>query len=938
MSKRYLFAVLLVVMVPALALSQGTISGTVTDAGTGDALPGANVIVVGQAFGGASDLSGNFVIEGVPAGNYEVSASVIGYETVTMSAQVAQGVVTTLNFALSSQALEMSALEVLASRLGEEAPVAYTDISKEEMELRLGSRDIPLVLNTAPSVFSTEQGGGAGDARINVRGFNQRNVAIMINGVPVNDMENGWVYWSNWDGVGDATSSIQVQRGMSGVNLAVPSIGGTMNIITSPNALEAGGFLKQEFGSYGFLKTTLSYNSGLIGDRLAFSGAIVRKTGEGYYKGTFTDAWAYYAAASYALSKDNRFELYAVGAPQRHGQNLYKQNAAVYDIDYAKDELGYSDAAIADFEADNASGNSGRDYNQNYGPISDSFKDNDSKQYFQMYGIKDGVERFDPGFIMERENFFHKPQVNLNWYLNLTDKLRLASVVYFSGGSGGGTGTYGSPKWDYSGFSRVLDFEASWEENSSDTNGKDYGGGSNAIDATYHASQKRSDGILRNSVNQQWTLGAVSKLSVDLSDALKLQFGIDYRTAEIGHWREVRDLMGGDYYVYTGNDFDTDNASQMKTLGDKIAYHNTNTINWLGVYGQGAFEAGRISGFGVAGLSTVGYTYIDHFREAVAGEESTDDGEFYAENKGISGIQVKGGLRFALTSDMGVFGNFGLINKVPNFDGAIRDFDGAVFEDPELEKFNSFEGGLDASLLNGMVAANVGYYMTSWKDRSVTRGITNQDGSDGFVYITGLDASHSGFEAEIGVKPMDMLRLDAALSFGDWHYTNDVAANYQTFSPDSNGVFNAEDKEYNLYLKDLKVGDQPQTAMVFTASLFPLKGLTLQAVYKMYDGLYSDWDPLDRDDETDRTQSWQVPAYSILDFHFKYDLPMMLGPMRAQLVGHVYNALDATYIQEAVDNSSFSAYTADGKDHSANDAEVFMGLPMRFNVGLNLSF
>ena len=63
----------------------------------------------------------------------------------------------------------------------------------------------------------------------------------MINGVPQNDMENGWVYWSNWDGVGDATSSIQVQRGLSAVNLATPSIGGTMNIITDPTSFEKGG-------------------------------------------------------------------------------------------------------------------------------------------------------------------------------------------------------------------------------------------------------------------------------------------------------------------------------------------------------------------------------------------------------------------------------------------------------------------------------------------------------------------------------------------------------------------------------------------------------------------------------------------------------------------------------------------------------------------------
>ena len=87
------------------------------------------------------------------------------------------------------------------------------------MEFRLGSQDLPMALNLTPSVYATQQGGGAGDARINVRGFNQRNVAVMINGVPQNDMENGWVYWSNWDGVADASHSIQMQRGLSAVNL-----------------------------------------------------------------------------------------------------------------------------------------------------------------------------------------------------------------------------------------------------------------------------------------------------------------------------------------------------------------------------------------------------------------------------------------------------------------------------------------------------------------------------------------------------------------------------------------------------------------------------------------------------------------------------------------------------------------------------------------------
>jgi len=191
-------------------------------------------------------------------------------------------------------------------------------------------------MNTTPSVYATPQGGGAGDARINVRGFNQRNVAIMINGVPVNDMENGWVYWSNWDGVADATSSIQMQRGLSAINLATPSVGGTMNIITSPAEMKAGGTGKFEYGSGNFMKATFSAHTGLINNKFAASVSVVRKVGEGVIDKTWTDAWAYYMGMSYNVSKNHRLELYAIGAPQRHGQNLYKQNVAAYSHEYAK--------------------------------------------------------------------------------------------------------------------------------------------------------------------------------------------------------------------------------------------------------------------------------------------------------------------------------------------------------------------------------------------------------------------------------------------------------------------------------------------------------------------------------------------------------------------------------------------------------------------------
>ena len=252
-------------LMPMFLMGQSVIGNV---SGEGKPLVGANVAVDGTDLGGVTNENGSYSIE-VPAGKYDITASYIGYTTQTITVEVGNEVAS-VNFALETDALILSDVEVLASRADKNTPVAYTNVSKEEMEVRLGSQDIPMILNTTPSVYATQQGGGAGDARINVRGFNQRNVAVMINGVPQNDMENGWVYWSNWDGVGDATSSIQMQRGLSAVNLATPSIGGTMNIITNPASAEKGGKFKQEGGAGSFLKSTFNYNTGLMmGDKLA---------------------------------------------------------------------------------------------------------------------------------------------------------------------------------------------------------------------------------------------------------------------------------------------------------------------------------------------------------------------------------------------------------------------------------------------------------------------------------------------------------------------------------------------------------------------------------------------------------------------------------------------------------------------------------------------
>ena len=913
MNKRNLLLSLLTFLTPIVLLGQG-VSGIVSDGSK--PLMGANVIVEGTDLGATSLEDGSYFIDlpGGP-GDYTITASFIGYSSLSKDIVVGEENVG-LDFVLEVGALTMSALEVLASRADETTPVAYTNVSKEEMEVRLGSQDIPMILNTTPSVYATGQGGGAGDARINVRGFNQRNVAVMINGVPQNDMENGWVYWSNWDGVGDATSSIQMQRGLSAVNLATPSIGGTMNIITDPAAHDKGGKFKQETGVNGFLKTTINYNTGLIGDKLALSGTIVRKTGDGLIDGTWTDAWAYYVGGSYAVSDKQRFELYGIGAPQRHGQNLYKQNIATYSQELAGSIDGYNDSAYV--AGEKFEHEAGRFFNQNWAPVSSDYK---GQQYWYMYGART-TDRYNSNLLNERENFFHKPLVNLNHFYDINNDMSLSSVLYWSGGSGGGTGTYGSVSrkpaiegnnwWASSPW--MWDWDGEIAQNSAN------------VDSAWSDTENRSTGILRNSINRQNTYGLISKLNYDVNDDLEVQVGIDWRTAGIEHAREVRDLLGGDYYV----DYADDNAPDGKKvgLGDIIAYHNETTVDWFGAFVQGKYDIAKFNLYGMGGISTIGYSYHDHF--------AVDADVVEADN--ITTFQVKGGGRYNLDDRLSAFANIGYVQKPPILDNVI-DYDGNVSSDPDNEKFISNEIG--GEYRSELVAVKGSYYNTQWKDRNLTKSVTTGQGDSGdtdIIYLTGVNQSHSGVEVEAKVALHDMVDVDFAFSKGNWFFDGDAKGDYTEMEYNDDGqIIGQTSTEYEYALNNLKVGDMPQTAYVGGLTLKPIKGLSLQGLYRWYDDHYADWSPDSREVEgdADREQVWKTPSYGKLDIHLSYKLPEIAG-LDMTISGHVFNALDDVFIQDAVDNSRYNGYG--DKVHAAHNAEVFLGTPRSYNLGLSVNF
>lgn len=885
------------ILIASMSFAQGTVTGTVVDKPYGETLIGSSVLVKGTTMGTTTDVNGYFSFN-VAAGTKTLVISYIGYENQEIEVSVNEGQVTKLGkIKLEPTSTLLEGINVIADRAKlRETPVAVSNITKAEIEETLGSQDIPLIMNNTPSVYSTVGGGGSGDARINVRGFDQNNVAIMINGVPINDMENGWVYWSNWDGLADATSSIQMQRGLSAVNLATPAIGGTMNIITSPAEMKAGASARFEYGSGNFMKSTLTGHTGLINDKFAMSVSVVKKVGEGVIDKTWTDAYAYYLGASYNINKKHRLEAYVMGAPQRHGQNLYKQNVAAYSHDYAS-EIGADSAAAHISESPN-----GRFYNENWNNVSDSYDGQ------QSWNQKDARDRYNSSYLNERENYFHKPVANLNWYAQWSEKISQFTTVYYSGGKGGGSGTYGKIQYDYdSEPTRIIDWDATIANNQ---------------DPEYVA--EKGAGILRNSVNNQWTIGAISRVKAKISDNFKMQVGIDWRTAKIDHFREIRDLLGATSYSdpYTTNDF---GSMEGLGLGDKIAYNNTNTVDWGGAFLQGEYSNGVWSAYGNLGYSMVKYTYTDHFTK----DENTGE-ELFTEADWIGGVQIKGGVNYNINETFNVYGNAGYVTKVPIFDNVIDDGDGSLREDPENEKFTSYEIGAAYHSLDGKFNLDGNFYYTTWLNRAFSRGVGTTGDSTAFLNV---DQRHIGFEFQGDYRIIKQVGVGVFGSIANWTYLNDA---YIQLKDGNNNIIG----ETQTQLDELHVGDAPQTQMGISLDIYPIDGLLVQFIARYNANHYSAFNAERLIDDPDDTQEvWKTPSYTVMDLHINYKVPLK-GRVGLSVFGHVFNLLDEIYVQDAVDNSSYNGYYGyDGSlTHTANSAEVYLGLPRTFNVGVKVTF
>ncbi len=531
-------------------IAQSTITGTVTEAGSNIPLPGANIIEKGTTNGVTSDFDGNFTIK-TQESSGELVITFIGYTSKTISFS---GDATLENIVLESSQVGLEEVQIIASvAVDRKTPVAVSTVKSADIELKLGTQEFPEILKSTPGVYATKAGGGYGDGRINLRGFNSENVAVMINGIPVNDMENGRVFWSNWAGLGDVTSTMQVQRGLGASKLAVPSIGGTINIITKTTDVEAGGNVYTTIANDGYEKIGLTYSTGLLENGFAATVSAARTEGDGYVDGTEFNGVSYFVNLSKEINDSHKIAFSAFGSKQRHGQRQNRQ-------------------------------------------LIETFRNSDRGRKFNAdWGYQNGQ------ITHQEDNFYNKPQISLNHYWTLNEKTSISSSAYVSFGSGGGGGTRGTNKFTFNpdgssdyriGLFGPLDFDKISDENE-------------ALGAN------GSETILRASRNDHNWYGLLSTLKTNLSDDLVLLAGIDYRNYKGIHFQEVTNLLGGQYFLDDNNENNPNNPAK---VGDKINYYNDGKVGWLGFFGQLEYDVNeKFNTFIALAASNTSYQRIDYF-------------------------------------------------------------------------------------------------------------------------------------------------------------------------------------------------------------------------------------------------------------------------------------------------------------------------------------
>ena len=778
-------------------------------------------------------------------------------------------------------------------------PISASTITGADLEQKMGNHELVEALKTTPGVHPNRQGGGWGDSEIYMRGFDNSNIAVLVNGIPINDMETGSVYWSDWANLSDVSATIQTQRGIGTSRVSTPSVGGTINITTKGIYASSGGTASISLGSHGFNKVSFSVNSGLSERGWAFSLLGSRTAGDGYFQGGDFEMFSYFVNLTKLFGKDHQLVFTGFGAPQKH----YSRSNALTASEWEKICSLY---ALKDW----------REYNPDYG--------------FNSSGQRKTADYTE----------YHKPFLSLAHNWNINEQSKLNTTIYMAFGRGG----------SYSGKADEINYsEYDWYAT-------DYGLLNmkfRASDGTYdysmieniNANSQTGSQLIMTQIDAlQNTYGFSSTYSNQLGN-LNISAGLEGKYFKSAHTNRLIDLLGGNYYIdpcrqevsIDNNSYATAEWRDEKLLVGNVVYRDYDShVAQAGAFAHFEYRSKSYSAFISSSVSNTTYWKVDRFYH--------DSNNARSGNANYWSGTIKGGFNYIINPHNNVYFNAGFISRAPQFkSGAFMSATSSNVINTMAKNEKSATAEVGYSFHNEYISVNANAYYTEWIDKSMTKKgkITEQY----YINMTGVDSRHMGFELELKARPTNWVEVGAMLSIGDWEWDSDKVKGY-AYNLSGNAITSegklttpgAEDHAWAVInMKGIKVGGSAQTTAALDVAFSPFEDFKIGGTYTFYDRNFAYYSisgsSLKLGQELFVSDPWKIPSYGCFDLRASCQFPV--GKQRMTIFCNINNVFDSTYIEKAWNPSNVS------KSLEQVDPEgvyMFYALGRNWSAGIKLNF
>ena len=758
----------------------GGVKGTVVNRAGRAAVSQASIVLSqnGKEVAAAqADNEGRFLVEGLENGVYDMTVKANGYLDAHVNVTV-EGYVKDLIFV--GMVLEQVVAEV------DDSNFAEFDMDDS------GFEDSPSILFGSNDPYTNIASFGFSNIRFKNRGYTSESQEVYLSGVPMNDALTGYSPFSLWSGLNEATRAKETTVGNEVSDYAFGGYNGVTNISAMPSSVRPGWRFSALTNSALYrLRLMATYASGELDNGWSYAFNVsARIGGNDWVKGVYYRNFAYYAGVEKKFGDEHKLSLVTFAAPgQRGAQNASTQE--VYNL------MG-----------DNM-------YNSNWGYQNGKVRNARVRKTFEpvtilKYTVKPNDDLEASATVLWRTgkngytamDWYDAADPRPDYYRNLPSYFYMADEDY-----------------DRQNLTKYAWAEEAWTNRSGAYDNYQHLNWDRLYNVNYNNVDadglRRSKYVLEERRVDQNDVNVGANVKWNATKWFTLTGGLNYKWNRTEYYKQIDDLLGGDYYVnidsfaerdyaatpaMVQNDLDYyfshGNTAQVLKVGDKYGYDYYANVRKAGLWANGAFDLGAFK----ANVA-VQAGYETFWREGLVrkglfpglnedGSELIVDGKVLTTydpktgapitSKGKSDVaqfftySAKLGLQYHFGGGHRVYGNAGYFNDAPTFSQSFISPRTRNTLVPNLETMKTISTDINYQYSNNGYNVRVTGFWTKIMDQTDMMSFYDdtQNSFTNFA-MTGIDQRHMGIELGFKVPlPVEGLSVEGALSWGEYIYTS----------------------------------------------------------------------------------------------------------------------------------------------------------------------